>query len=602
MFQRPSRATVNLSLILILALLLSSSVSAVFAQDGSGEENAGGKVFLPFVSSNGNTSEQTETSPIMTNRMIVSFLPTTNAASVDRVAQVDALSAAAGIDLAFVREMSGEAIVVQLPGWMENRAVAAIAESVLDVDGVDYAEPDALMQTLATPNDPRYPEQWHYFAPVAGSYGVNLPAAWDITTGATSIVVAVIDTGILFNHADLVGRTVPGYDFVSDLAVANDGNLRDNNASDPGDWVTATEAASGTFLGCQVRNSSWHGSHVAGTIAGASNNGIGVAGINWQSKILPVRVLGKCGGFTSDIVDGIRWSAGLAVSGVPANPNPARVINMSLGGSGACGTTYQSAINAVIAAGTVVAVAAGNSNANAANYQPASCAGVITVASTNRNGSRASYSNFGTSVEIAAPGGETASGSVNGVLSTLNTGTTVPTADDYRFYQGTSMATPHVAGIVSLMLSVNPALTPAQVITLLQGSITPFPAGSSCTTTTCGTGIINAAGAVIAAQNGGGPTLPAAFAKTSPSNGATRIRRPVTLRWAVSSGAASYVYCIDTTNENACAGSWVSAGTATQVTLSTLSAATNYYWQVRATNTAGTTDANSGVWWSFRTR
>ena len=201
-------------------------------------------------------------------------------------------------------------------------------------------------------------------------------------------------------------------------------------------------------------NSSWHGTHTAGTIGAASNNGVGVAGVNWNSKILPVRVLGKCGGYTSDIADGMRWAAGLSVSGVPANANPAKVLNLSLGGSGACDATYQDAVNAITAAGTTIVVSAGNSNADAINYRPGNCNGVITVAATNRDGGRAYYSNYGSIIEISAPGGETNVSNSNGVLSTLNTGTQGPGADTYVYYQGTSMAAPHVAGVASLLYSL----------------------------------------------------------------------------------------------------------------------------------------------------
>ena len=174
-----------------------------------------------------------------------------------------------------------------------------------------------------------------------------------------------------------------------------------------------------------MSNSSWHGTHVSGTIGAVSDNGIGVAGINQNSKIQPLRVLGKCGGYTSDIADAIRWSAGLPVSGIPNNnPTPDRVVNISLGGSGACDSVTQSAINAAVAAGTVVVVAAGNSTSDASNFTPANCDNVITVAATGHTGSRAYYSNYGTSVEIAAPGGDAQLGKT--ILSTLNAGTETP--------------------------------------------------------------------------------------------------------------------------------------------------------------------------------
>ena len=588
---------VSSALLLIACSLFFTS--AIFAQQ-SGDEAGQTQIFLPMIGGAGVAAEQPAESTMpterRTNQVIVGYASAVQAADVDHTAQVRALSEAAGVELAFVRELATDAIVVQLSDWQTLSAVNLIAEQLLSLPEVAYAEPDMIMETLVTPNDPNYGSQWHYFAPVAGSYGINLPAAWDKTTGAATVVVAVIDTGIT-NHPDLSGRTVAGYDFIADSQIGNDGNGRDSDPSDPGDWITSAESASGFFVGCQVRNSSWHGTHVAGTIGAASNNSVGVAGINWNAKILPVRVLGKCGGYSSDIIDGIRWAAGLSVSGVPANANPARVINMSLGGSGACGTAYQSAINAAVSAGTTVVVAAGNSNADAVNFSPGNCANVITVASTNRNGGRAYYSNYGTAVEISAPGGDTSAGSSNGILSTLNSGTTVPSSANYAYYQGTSMATPHVAGVVSLLLSVNPGLTPAQVTSLLQSNITPFPSGSNCTTTTCGTGILNAATTVTAAQallN----TPPAAFAKSSPANAAAVQGTSTTLSWGASAGATSYAYCIDTSDNSNCDSTWTTSS-GTTAAVSGLIAGTTYSWQVRATNSNGVTEANSSTWWRF---
>jgi serine protease len=230
---------------------------------------------------------------------------------------------------------------------------------------------------------------------------------------------------------------------------------------------------------------------VAGTIGAASNNGQGVAGVNWQAKILPVRVLGKCGGSTSDIVDGARWAAGLSVPGVPANAHPADVINLSLGGDGSCLTTEQDAFTEIKAAGTTVVIAAGNSNDDASGFSPGNCNNVITVAATDRGGDRASYSNFGSVVEVSGPGGETATAS-NGILSTLNSGTTTPANDAYAFYQGTSMAAPHVAGLAALIIGQQPAITPDQVLSTLQATARPFPLGSSCHAGNCGAGIVDA--------------------------------------------------------------------------------------------------------------
>lgn len=442
---------------------------------------------------------------VPTNQIIIKFKASAEATGLEAASasHMSALSQTAGVALNYFRAMSGEAHVLKLPQALPYADVQAIVKKLAARPDVEYAEPDRRMFPMATPNDPSYSSQWHYFAPTAGTYGANLPAAWDVITGSTNIRIAVLDTGILSGHPDLSGRTVSGYDFISDAQVGNDGDGRDANPEDPGDWITSAEDSEvgGFFEGCGVSDSSWHGSHVAGTIGAATNNSTGVAGINWVSKIQAVRVLGKCGGFTSDIADGIRWAAGLTVSGVTNNANPSRVINMSLGGSGACDTTTQNAVNDAVNAGTVVVVAAGNSNANASGFSPASCNNVITVASNDRDGNRAYYSNYGTVVDITAPGGETNITSSNGVLSTLNAGTTSPAAHNYVYYQGTSMATPHVAGVVSLMLSVNPALTPAQVTSLLQTNVTAFPGGSNCNTTDCGPGILNAAAAVQAAQN-----------------------------------------------------------------------------------------------------
>ena len=237
---------------------------------------------------------------------------------------------------------------------------------------------------------------------------------------------------------------------------------------------------------------------MAGTIAAVANNSTGVAGIAFGAKVVPARVLGKCGGYTSDIADAIVWVSGGSVSGIAANPTPARVINMSLGGPGACDTTTQNAINSARSRNTVVVVAAGNSNADASGYSPASCAGVVSVAATDRYGSRAYYSNYGSSVTIAAPGGDVRSSSSNGILSTLNAGSTSPGADSYAYYQGTSMASPHVAAVVALMLSKKPSLTPDQVSSMLKSTARAFP--GSCSG--CGAGIVDAYAAVQAAIGG----------------------------------------------------------------------------------------------------
>lgn len=391
-----------------------------------------------------------------------------------------------GIALQWLRTTGTDADVLRIGRAIDASELAALIAEFATEAGVEYVEADRLLQPTLTPNDPRYSEQWGYFEAVGG---IRAPAAWDVTNGA-GVIVSVIDTGYR-PHADLAANIIGGYDMISDKAVANDGNLRDADARDPGDWVGNFEC--GLNLS---QSSSWHGTHVAGTIAAVTGNALGVSGVAYGAKVLPVRGLGKCGGYTSDIADGIIWASGGTVPGVPANPNKAQVINMSLGGSGACDNTTKRAIAGANSRGTTVVVAAGNDNDNASQYSPAGCPGVIAVAAVGRNGGRASYSNFGNVVALAAPGGDSRAAG-NGVLSTLNTGSKGPGKDAYALYQGTSMATPHVAAVAALLYSIKPTITPAEVRTALTSTARAFPA----TCSGCGAGIVDAAAAVAYVQS-----------------------------------------------------------------------------------------------------
>lgn len=439
-----------------------------------------------------------------------------------RLSRIEAL---AGTAVAHERGTSrGEYIVRFIAPMLPARAAEAARLLAQDAD-VEYADPDYWVQATLTPNDPYYLDtsvygQWHLKSPSAEPGGANLPSAWDYTTGASPIVVAVIDTGVLPNHPDLAGRFVAGFDMILDPSIAVDGGGRDSDPTDPGTWANANECGAGS----PAKQSTWHGTHVAGTIGAVTNNGTGVAGINWVGKLLPVRVLGKCGsGQWSDINDAIVWAAGGAISGTPANTNAARVLNLSIGGGNGCLSSTQAAINVALGANAVIVVSAGNANDSAWLNNPGACSGVVTVAATQRQGYKAEYSSYGAAVEISAPGGgdNFPSGvQYNVIWSTYNSGTT--SAIEGTGYisgpdVGTSMAAPHVAGIASLMLSVNPALTPAQVLAKLQSTARTFPGGGptcdtgtvrppqaswyscQCTTSLCGAGIVDARAAVIAA-------------------------------------------------------------------------------------------------------
>ena len=465
---------------------------------------------------------QTEAAPgIQAERLIVGYKSGATEAKSNKAAAADAESKAekTGEDIDFQRRLGTDAALVELGTHPTRASVADVVAQYKADPQVAYVVPDRLNKpTAVTPNDTEYSKQWDLFESTAG---MNVPGAWDTTTGS-GVTVAVIDTGYVA-HSDLAANIVGGYDFISDTAVSVDGNGRDSNPADPGDWYNANECGAGI----PASTSSWHGTHVAGTIAAATNNGKGIAGIAHGAKISPVRVLGKCGGYDSDIIDAITWASGGSVSGVPANTNVAKVINMSLGGGGACSSATQSAINGAVNRGTSVVVAAGNENQNVSGASPANCNNVIAVAATNRAGSRASYSNYGSLVDIAAPGGETRTSTANGILSTLNSGTKTPSSENYDFYQGTSMATPHVAGLAALMKSANSALTPAQIESAMKANARALPGTCSGG---CGAGLADAAKTVQAVKGGTstGTTFSSTTAVAIPDDGAA-IESPISV-------------------------------------------------------------------------
>lgn len=385
------------------------------------------------------------------------------------------------VALKHLRRMGIGSDVVRADRKLDAAEAAALMRQIANDPDVEYVEVDRRVHAFLTPNDTWYLQrQWDMYK----AYGIRADKAWDVTQGA-GVVVAVIDTGIT-NHSDLNANILPGYDFISDTTVSNDGDGRDSDPSDPGDWVAANQCGGSH----PAQTSSWHGTHVAGTVAAVTNNGQGVAGVANAAKVLPLRALGTCGGYDSDIADAITWAVGGNVPGVPANPNPAEVINLSLGGQGACGTTTQTAINGAVGLGATLAIAAGNDNAPASGFSPANCSNVITIGATTATGARASFSNYGPTVDLAAPG--------DPIMSTQNSGTTVPLAESYGQKRGTSMSAPHVAGVAALVQSiVTVPKTPAQMEALLKCTATPFPSTPS---QPIGTGIVNAENAVKVAM------------------------------------------------------------------------------------------------------
>lgn len=395
-----------------------------------------------------------------------------------------------GLNLAHLRKLARGGDVVSLDRELPPELAERLAAELAKLDArIDYVEPDVVMIPMDLSNDKHVSAQWNL---TESAGGINLAEAWSMSKGK-DVVVAVVDSGVR-PHVDLMANLLPGYDFVSNRGIARDGDGRDPFAWDEGTWY-----AQGQCRGDQLgnKNSLWHGTHVAGIIGAVSNNSTGITGVAPKAKILPIRVVGRCGGYTSDIIDGMMWAAGLPVQGVPINQHPAKVINLSLGSVTACSKAFQAAVTAVREAGAVVVAAAGNADIDVARVSPAGCQGVVAVAASDREGKKAFYSNYGRRITVAAPGGDMQNVPENGILSLLNSGEKRPAADVLAYMQGTSMAAPHVSGVVALMLSRNPNLSPEKVQMLLKASARPL-LSQDCEGG-CGGGLIDAAAAVAAA-------------------------------------------------------------------------------------------------------
>jgi serine protease len=439
-------------------------------------------------------------------RLIVKFKPDPAKRVLDPQAELAALAVVAGTAVTYERALLVDAHLVRLPQVRTSGEADAIAARLEQLPQVEYAERSRVWKAQRAANDTYFPTQF-YLRP--GATTIDAVGAWDVTTGAPEVVVAVIDSGIL-PHADLALRTLPGYDFIVSPSTANDGDERDADPSDPGDWIDAADLA-GSFAGqdCEIARSSWHGTAVAGAIAANGNNGRYAAGMDWSARILPLRALGKCGGDDFDIAEALAWAGGLPITGVPDNPHPAHVVNLSLGSDGACPKYFQNVVNLVFAKGFTRAIvaSAGNRGTTAA-HTPSDCVGVISVTATNDDGTRASYANYGSRIDIAAPGGNARSSGGANFLALTNRGRTIPEGDTIAYYAGTSLATPLVSGTVALMLSLAPQLTPTQLRDIIKASAKPFPAMSGCTPATCGAGILDAAGAVRTAAAFAAPASP----------------------------------------------------------------------------------------------
>ena len=493
-------------------------------------------------------------------------------------ADVQSLVKRVGLTIARSGQITPSMHVLYMPKTLYGGDVVNALAALRADPAVQFATVDGRRYALQKiPDDPLFQPttgangQWYFNNPatssitVSGTIYQDLSAtdavdAWTSTTGTAGIVIADVDTGIRFDHPDLLraglgGRLLPGYDFVGQdynpnspynalgtFDIANDGDGWDPDPSDPGDWISQTDIdnPNGLFANDAIANSSWHGTRVVGIFGALTNNDVGIAGMTWGSWVLPVRALGKGGGYDSDIIAGIEWAAGMpgvtdpdTGASVPDNPYPADIINLSLGGgTDACtssdGQAYETAFQTVTGMGVLVVIAAGN--ASGPVELPGNCAtvvpGVMAVAGLRNVGTKVGYSSLGAQVSVSAPAGNcinTTGDCLRSMDSTTNTGLTTPVlavngGDTYtnetNYNVGTSFATPLVSGIAALMRSVNDNLTPAQLQARIEASAAAFPpAGTEpvCPTTDadnecscpasgqCGTGMVNANSAVQAA-------------------------------------------------------------------------------------------------------
>ncbi|MFI7743907.1 S8 family serine peptidase [Kocuria rhizosphaericola] len=422
-----------------------------------------------------------------TDRVVVKFRDGAVPEDSHDVVYAQAADRSGGAGLEETTATADGAQVLRTGGMLAGAELEALTTALEQDPAVEYAEPDLLATTAAVPNDPSYATlQWSLWDDPAG---LGMPLAWDRATGAGQ-TIAVVDTGIT-SHPDLDANVLPGYDFVSTAQNGRDGDGWDADPTDMGDHPDAVLCPSSPML----PDATWHGTHTAGVAAADANNGVGISGVAPDAKILPVRAVGACSqGYITDVAAGVRWASGAPVAGAAANPNPATVINLSLGVPGECPAVLQSAISEAVNRGIPVVVAAGNQGVDAAQSAPANCAGVISVAATDVAGALAPYSNFG-SVTLAAPGGDPYAQ----ILSTGNAGAQGLGAPTYTERNGTSMAAPAVSGAVALLRELSPGLGVAGVREALTSTARQAPGGCA---PGCGAGVVDPVSALVAVQGG----------------------------------------------------------------------------------------------------
>jgi serine protease len=409
-----------------------------------------------------------------TKRYIVHFEDTATA----KVTAADAVHAMArrGSPAWHLRHLAAGGELLEL--------TAAEAGAMAASDDVVAVEEDRVVDLAGGIIDPLWRRQWYMHD---AKVGIDAPVAWVDTRGGGS-VVAVLDTGVT-PHPEFDGQLLPGYDFVTDALAARDGDGRDADPTDEGDWTEPGDCGSR-----RSTPSSWHGTHVTGIVVARAGNTPGMVGVAPEAKVVPVRVMGRCGGRLSDVADAIVWASGGEVAGVPTRP-PVDVINLSLRVPGACGMAMGRAIAQARGRGTAVVAAAGNDSMKASAAAPANCPGVISVAALARDGAMAWYSNYGDGVTVAAPGGSLGPAGVDDIVSSVDAGERTRQRPVFKYYAGTSMAAPQVAGLVALMRSADPLIGVDEITTQLVDNARPLP--GPCPKG-CGAGLIDAGATVDA--------------------------------------------------------------------------------------------------------